>query len=92
MGCSGRSVGRDKLLLETGLAINGPDGEGCRVLSRASENGHEAVAKRLIEKGADVNIVDQPGLTALRYTSGNDHEAMTKLFINKDRIKVLDEI
>ncbi|KAH7000854.1 Pfs, NACHT and ankyrin domain protein [Ilyonectria destructans] len=65
-----------KLLLQTGTTVNEVDAGGRTSLSRASQNGHEAV-------GADVNASDKDGRTPLWMASDNDHEAVAGLLIDK---------
>ncbi|PNP40031.1 hypothetical protein TGAMA5MH_07953 [Trichoderma gamsii] len=71
-----------RLLLQT-ATINDLDGEGRTSLSRASEKGHEAVARLLIDKGADINASDKYGWTALLWALQYGHEAVARLLINK---------
>ena len=71
-----------KLLLQTETSVDDMDAKGRTPLSRASENGHEAVAELLINKGADVNAGNYgktPLLQALRY----GQTEVAKLLINK---------
>jgi ankyrin repeat protein len=67
-----------KLLLEKGA---GPESRGPRsspaLLSRAAENGHEAVVKLLLEKGTDPKSKDPgSGRTPLSWAASNGHEAV----------------
>ena len=47
-----------KLLLEKGAELESKDKDGRTPLSRAAENGHEAVVKLLLEKGAELESKD----------------------------------
>ena len=58
-----------KLLLEKGAELESKDKYGGTPLSRAAENGHEAVVKLLLEKGAEPEAKDWEGLKP-RQTSG----------------------
>jgi ankyrin repeat protein len=71
-----------KLLLQTETTVDDMDAMGRTPLSRASENGHEAVAELLISKGADVNA-DNDGKTPLLHAVQEGHEEVAKLLINK---------
>jgi ankyrin repeat protein len=49
-------------------------------LSRAAQNGHEAVVRLLVEKGAGLESKDVFGRrTPLSWAAENGHEAMAKL-------------
>ena len=74
-----------KLLLEKGAELESKDEyDGRTPLSRAAENGHEAVVKLLLEKGAELESKDNNGgRTPLSRAAGNGHEAVVKLLLEK---------
>ncbi|KAL6894722.1 hypothetical protein GGI43DRAFT_424618 [Trichoderma evansii] len=80
-----------RLLLQT-ATINEMDRGGRTSLSRASENGHEAVAlgngheamaRLLINKGADINARNKLGETPLLLALEKGYEAAARLLIDK---------
>ncbi|GFF62754.1 hypothetical protein IFM47457_01977 [Aspergillus lentulus] len=71
-----------KLLLQTETSVDDKDATGRTPLSRASGNGHEAVAELLISKGADVNAGNY-GKPPLLHAVEEGHEEVAKLLINK---------
>jgi len=73
-----------KLLLEMGNAdVDSNDTHyGQTPLSRAAENGHEAVVKLLLETSkANINSKDKDGRTLLSWAAENEHEAVVKLLL-----------
>jgi len=73
-----------KAILETGVDVNFKDSKfGPTPLSRAAENGHEAVVKMLLEKGANVDSKNDNGQTPLSWAVENRHEAVVKLLLEK---------
>ena len=62
------------------MLVEFKDGYGHQTpLSRATENGHEAVVKLLLDKNADVETKDKYGQTPLSRATKNGHEAVVKL-------------
>jgi ankyrin repeat protein len=72
------------LLLATGnFELESKDNSGRTLLSRAAEEGHEAVVKLLLEKGADPNAKDKASRTPLWWAVWAGHEAVAKLLLER---------
>jgi hypothetical protein len=76
-------------LLENGYDLNSKDSNSRTPLSRAAENGHEAVVKLLLEKGAELETKNSYGQTPLSWAAENGHEAVVKLLLEKGAKKLL---
>ena len=62
--------------------VDSKDDYGQTPLSRAAENGHEAVAKLLLETGkVDVDSKHKYGRTPLSWAAEKGHEAVAKLLL-----------
>jgi ankyrin repeat protein len=70
-----------KLLLDIGKAdVSVNDSDGGTPLSRAAQNGNEAVVKLLLETGrVDIEAKDNSGRTALAWAREKGHEAVARL-------------
>ncbi|KAH0536261.1 hypothetical protein FGG08_006856, partial [Glutinoglossum americanum] len=77
-------------LLERGDKPNSMDGYGRTALSRAAENGHEAVVKLLLGvESIDMNSKDwYNGQAALLWAAQNGHEAVVKMLLSVESIDV----
>jgi ankyrin repeat protein len=59
-------------LLDAGVPVDDPDGDGITALSWAVIDNHPDAARLLIERKADVNHLDKKGMTPLLYASSID--------------------
>jgi ankyrin repeat protein len=68
------------LLIEKGADVNASDSSSRTPLHRASERGHEAVARLLIEKGAGVNTSSGSGrLSSTQVGNGSKDIALRRV-------------
>jgi hypothetical protein len=70
-------------LLKNGHHLDCKDTYNRTPLSRAAENGHEAVVKLLLERGAELEAKSYYGRTPLLYAAANGHEAVVKLLLER---------
>jgi ankyrin repeat protein len=70
-------------LLKNRHDLDSKDTYGQTPLSRAAENGHEAVVKLLLEKGAELETKDKDGRTPLSWAAESEYEAVVKLLLEK---------
>ncbi len=73
-------------LLERGSDVDIKDNANRTLLSRAAENGHEAVARLLLERGGDLHSKDSDGRTPLFWAAWNGHEAVVRLLLARDDV------
>ncbi|KAF1968539.1 ankyrin [Bimuria novae-zelandiae CBS 107.79] len=59
------------------------DKYGLTPLSRAAQNGNEAVVKLLLDKGADLELKDKYGRTPLLWAVAKGHKAVVKLLLDE---------
>jgi ankyrin repeat protein len=65
------------------------DTDGRTPLSRAAENGYEAVVKLLLDTGnVDINSKDNRGRTPLLWAAQNGHEAVVKLLLDTGNVNI----
>jgi len=62
-------IGRVRLLLAAGAAVNLADAQGTTPLMTAVIWGHGDIARELLTRGADVRAKDKKGFTALEMTA-----------------------
>ena len=67
-----------------GDELESNDNDGRTLLSRAAENGYEAMVKLLLEKGAELETKDKNyGQTPLSWAASNGHEVVVKLLLEE---------
>jgi ankyrin repeat protein len=68
------------------MEVDSKDSCGKTPLSRAADNGNEAIVKLLLDTGrVDVNWKDSEGLTLLSRAKARGHEAVMKLLLSYNK-------
>lgn len=78
---AGGQKGVVKLLLESGVDVNGKDYDYVTALHRAVENGCDDVVRILLEKGANIDAQDIERTTPLHWAIATDNFATARLLL-----------